>query len=214
MSDNSFVTYAKYYDQLNLNKPYKQEIEFIYEWAGKPKSILDLGCGTASYWKHYPKNVKLKGIDASEHMISQSEYKDKIACDSIYFSGRDKVDCVTALFDVVNYTPTLGWMRKVPLKKNGYFIFDMWDLDKVNQDGFKTTERYNGDVKRTIVPYRNKEEVDMVIVLEAPGCRVSEIHKMYLHSEADLIKLCKDNYIIDDKKETKTWQTWYRLKQL
>lgn len=214
MPDHSFVTYAKYYDQLNSRKPYAKEIDFVYNWAGKPKSILDLGCGTASYWKYYPKDVQIRGIDASEHMISQSKYKDRIVCDSIWFSGNVPVDCATALFDVVNYTPTLGWARTLPLKKDGYFIFDIWDLDKVNKDGFKTTERQDGEIKRTIVPYRNGNEVDLVIVLEGPNCRVSERHTMYLHSQEDIIRDCAKKYTIDEVKPTESWQTWYRLKRL
>jgi SAM-dependent methyltransferase len=214
MPDNTFVNYAKYYDQLNIKKPYKQEIEFIYDWAGKPKSILDLGCGTASYWKYYPKDVMIRGIDSSEEMIKQSPYKDRIVNDSIYFPGNVPVDCATALFDVVNYTPNLNWFEGLPIKKDGCLIFDTWDLDKVDRDGFRITEHVNGKVKRTIVPYRKNNEVDLVIVIEAPDFRVSEVHTMFLYSHDDIVKACGKEYIINEVKETETWQKWYRLKRL
>lgn len=205
-----FKEYAKYYDKIYKDKPYKKEIEFVYNWANKPKSILDLGCGTASYWKYYPKETLMLGIEQSKEMKKQSKYAYKIALADFtklnmksYFKN---IDCVTALFDVVNYTKSLNWIKKLPLKKDGVFIFDMWEYDKVIEDGF-SFKKTNG---RTIYGEREGREVNMYISING----VAEEHKMYLHSREDLINACGNKFLIESVGPTKTWQTWYKLRKI
>lgn len=208
MPNDTFVKYAKYYDLCNKNKPYKEEIEFIYKWANKPKKILDLGCGTASYWKYYPKGIYIVGVDKSIPMLSLSIHSNKsLCCDfTKKLPSIGIFDTATALFDVLNYVPNQTWWKKLPIKKGGYFVFDIWDKDKVIHDGFKTTQRGN----RIIEAHRLGNKVTLKIIL--PDCE--ETHKMYLYSDRDIIKFCGKEYEITDKKETDTWQTWYRLKRL
>ena len=160
-------TYAKYYDLLNSDKPYKKEIKFVYKWAEKPKSILDVGVGTASYWKHYPEKVILTGIEKSVDMFLQAN-DERIYLGDIthYIHHPYSFDCITALFDVINYIPTHDWWKRLPLKKGGYFIFDIWDKEKVNKDGFRTTTKYRGGITRTIEPLiANETQVKLNILL-------------------------------------------------
>jgi SAM-dependent methyltransferase len=211
-----FKDYAKYYNKFYKDKPYKKEIDFVYKWAGKPKSILDIGCGTAQYWEYYPKNVELIGIDKSEEMIKQSKFKKNIYNLDIEKSdfGCRIFDCVTSLFDALNYIPKHDWWHTLPIKKGGYFIFDIWDKRKVDKNGFKITTKRVGDNIRTILPIRDKDVVDLMIMVNADKDFVLEHHKMYLYSEQDLKNFCGKEFKIVDKKETKTWQTWYKLQRL
>lgn len=202
-----FKDYAKYYDKINADKKYEQECKFIFKWANKPKSILDLGCGTASYWKYYPEGIFILGIEKSKEMRELSEHKNLILLGDITKVKMEmKFDCVTALFDVINYIPRHNWWGNIPVKKGGYFIFDIWNKDKVNKDGFKVTKKHN----KTTVPSRKGNKV--ILNLFSP--EYSELHTMYLYSEEDIVKFCGKNFKIVDKKETSTWQTWYKLERI
>lgn len=203
-----FNKYAKYYDLINKDKKYKKEIEFIYNWANKPESILDVGCGTASYWKYFPEGIRLVGIEKSEEMVELSQYKNRILVSDIMdgLNIGKNFDCVISLFDVINYIPNQNWWGNLPLKKGGFFIYDIWDLDKINKEGFKTTKKGSRIIKAT----RNKNKVNLDIIL--PNCK--ETHVMYLYSDNDINKFCGKNFKIVDKKETKNWQTWYKLERI
>ena len=85
MFDNQ---YSKFYDLFNHDKPYKKEIEMIYKWAEYPKTIFDIGWGTANYWKYYPKKVQLLGIEKSKKMINKSKYRKHIIHDDIIYQPR------------------------------------------------------------------------------------------------------------------------------
>lgn len=211
--------YAKYYELFNADKPYKEEIEFVYKWAEKPRKILDVGCGTANYWKYYPKRVLLSGAESSRQMIEQSGKQDQIACYDVTHAVPcrwEKVNCVTAIFDVINYIPSQNWWKHLPLRPGGYFIFDIWDKEKVDKDGFEVTikEAREGDVIRTITPllYDGKQ-VELEIAVDDLGVTFKEVHRMYVWSHEDIVKFCGTDFEIVDKKATKSWQTWYKLKR-
>ena len=206
--------YARYYELFNQDKPYKEEVGFVYLWADKPKSILDVGCGTAHYWKHYPKEVVLTGVDVSRSMACQS--KNIICTDVSKFTSRKVYDTATALFDVINYIPRHEWWNKIPVKKGGYWIFDLWDKEKVMRDGFQTTTKKVDDAVRKISPVKVGgfyESVDLKVEVTHGETHFSEIHKMYLYSREDIEKFCGDDFEIVDERATKTWQSWFRLRR-
>ena len=217
--------YAQHYDSLYSKKPYKREINFVYNWADKPKSILDIGCGTANYWKYYPKSVELIGLERSEEMIERSEYKDKISCQDIlsykpHYGYADMpydptVDAATALFDVLNYIPKHDWWRKLPIKTGGYFIFDLWDKKKVDREGFRETIRNVKGLIRHIKPNRISDgEVSLEIDVYKGTEMFSETHNMYLYSHKDIELCCDKEFEIAEVKRTKDWQCWYKLRRL
>jgi|24BtaG_2_1085350.scaffolds.fasta_scaffold00334_10 SAM-dependent methyltransferase len=220
-------TYAKYYNLLNSDKPYKKEINFVCKWAEKPKSILDIGCGTANYWKYFPSHTLIIGMEESKDMIDNSKkYKDRIICTDIMdlFSPelyRDKYplhprfDCATALFDVINYIPQHNWWKRIPLKKGGHFIFDVWDKKKADRDGFKVTVKRKGGVTRVITPDLHRDnKIQLLIYISDKYYEVVEQHVMYVYSEADIKRFCGKQFKIVDKRETKTWQVFYKLERL
>lgn len=131
-------------------------------------------------------------------------------------------DCVTALFDVINYIPNHSWWKNLPLKQGGYFIFDIWDKEKVDSEGFKQTIKKVGTAIRTITPLHNQilppfgydgKKVDLSIMIEDKGIQFFEQHRMYIWSYEDIIKFCGEEFEIVEVKKTKKWQTFYKLKR-
>jgi SAM-dependent methyltransferase len=210
-----FRKYAQFYNAINSKKPYQKECEFVYEWAGKPKSILDIGCGTANYWQYFP--VRPTGVELSPMMIEQSPYKDYIINADITDAPiMDKTfDCAIALFDVINYIPVHDWWKYLPIKQGGYFIFDMWDKNKAKKEGFKVTDTKCGDICRVIIPkvlYHDTVELSLIVIEN--NKLFKEKHTMYLYSEEDLRGFCGREFNIVDKLETESWQTWYKIEKL
>lgn len=220
--------YSHYYDLFNSDKPYKDEIKFVYEWAEKPKSIFDIGAGTASYWKHYPQSVKLSGIERSAEMIQQKVGRGVLNQGDVMTLGRPKkkYDCATALFDVLNYMPNLDWIDRIPVKRHGFFIFDVWDTDKIRREGFSVRTKKVGDFVRRITPLDDSgkpitgsrfvptDHVNLLIEVCAGRISFKEKHTMYLHTMGDIERACGDDYIVMDTRATDTWQRWYKLARI
>lgn len=209
-----FEQYAKFYDLLNQDKSYRKEIEFVYKWAEKPRSILDIGCGTASYWRHFPQSVKVIGMEKSADMIPSG--KGIIYADVTKFQPPEEMsfDCATALFDVVNYIPEHGWWKNIPVKPGGYFIFDIWDARKVKQDGFTERVRRVGDVIRVTTPVKyDGKVVDLDVEVRVGKDQFTERHRMYVYTDAEIAEFCGKEWIIEDTRDTKTWQKWWKLRR-
>lgn len=106
----------------------------------KPRSILDLACGTGTAAVLWAKNgARVFGIDGSDQMLEMARRKAdaekvtiELSCQKMTSFGLpEKVDLVTCYFDSLNYLLTLADMaacfksvRRV-LNDDGYFIFDV-----------------------------------------------------------------------------------------
>lgn len=209
MFDNN---YARYYDRFNEDKPYQREIEFVYNWAGKPESIFDIGCGTASYWKYYPENTRLVGIDKSEPMADT--HPRVICADVMHFKTNARFDCATALYDVLNYIPSHDWWPRIPVNQGGYFIFDIWNKKKVLKDGFRVTEKIVGGLTRKIKPIDwDDESVELLVEVSGERFCFEEVHKMYIWGTDDILDFCGSDFEIVEMIDTKTWQTWFKCRK-
>ena len=205
-----FDKYAQYYDIINSDKNYKKDIDFVYTWAGKPKSVLDIGCGTASYWKYYPRDMKIHGVEKSKAMMDG--VKNVMCADIMTTRVGGHYDCVTALFDAMNYIPRHDWWKHLPLEKGGYFIFDIMDDVKVWQEGFKKTTKLVDGIERTIVPVKwTGKYVDLRIFLINGVHSFSEDHRLYIYSEEDIEKFCGKQFELVSTRTTDTWQKWIKL---
>ena len=208
-----FAKYAEYYEILNQDKSYKKEIEFVYDWAKKPKWIFDIGCGTGNYWKYYPKDVQILGVEKSQLMIPKS--KQIICADITEYKHLGRFDCATALFDVINYIPKHDWWKNLPLEKGGYFIFDIFSSEKVHNEGFNKTIKEIGGVKRIINPLNyDGKSVDLEISISDKNLEFTEIHKMYIYSEKDIRGFCGEDFKVAEIKNTKTWQQWWKIQKI
>jgi len=129
-----FSKYAEYYDLFNQDKPYKDEIKFVYNWADKPRWLFDIGCATGKYWKFYPKSINIFGVDKSQEMLDKINDPRLVgydAADIANYSHIKKFDCATALFDVINYIPKHDWWKNLPIKKGGYLTVDDYAFWKI-----------------------------------------------------------------------------------
>jgi predicted TPR repeat methyltransferase len=212
--------FAEFYDLFNNDKNYKKEIQFVNRWAGRPKTILDIGCGTAQYWRFFHPKQTITGIEQSPMMSGKSIYNRQIQNANIQrvsFGKRYKCDCVTALFDVVNYIPNQDWWNKLPLKKGGFFIFDIYDKEKVDRDGFKTTIKNRGNMERYVRPMGYEKGIAKLrIYMTGYSFREFfeyEDHKLFIWSEKDIRKFARKNFEIVEIKKTKRWQTWFKLRK-
>lgn len=204
--------YSRYYDLFHREKPYKKEIDFVYKWAEKPKTIFDIGCGTAKYWKYYPDKTAIVGIDKSRAMASIAG--GIICADITKYEAQGSFDCATALFDVLNYIPNLGWFDNIPVKKGGHFIFDVWDKEKVDRDGFEETHKKVNGIFRRITPgFYDGFDVELKIEVIESNKRFVENHQMYVHGLEDIERACGKDWQISGIQKTNTWQTWYKLKK-
>lgn len=123
-------------------------------------------------------------------------------------------DMAVALFDVINYIPRHDWWKNIPVKKGGHWIFDIWDKEKVDEDGFRETFKRIGDISRTITPLLyDGASVDLQIDINVNKTIHQEFHKMYVWSDDDIAKFCGKDFTIVGTKETKTWQKFYKLRR-
>jgi SAM-dependent methyltransferase len=138
--------YADAYDSLYQDKDYKKECDFIEaifkKNKQKPKTILDLGCGTGGHALLLAKRgYEVVGIDRSEHMLKGAREKAKDHGLKIQFVKGDitnidlkrKFDAVISMFAVMGYQITNKALQHAcktafsHLRKNGIFIFDCWN---------------------------------------------------------------------------------------
>lgn len=204
--------YSRYYDLFNSDKPYQQEVEFVYQWMGRPTSILDVGCGTASYWQYYPKKTRLVGLDRSSTMAHGDPRI--IQGDINNFKTRQRFKCATALFDVVNYVRHQDWWQNLPIQKGGYYVFDVWDTEKIFHEGFKETRKTIGEVTRIITPVHcGEKQVILKIRIQSKIEQFEEYHTMYLHTKEDLLEYCGTDFRVVEIKPTERWQTWWKLRR-
>ena len=105
------------------------------------RTILDLGCGTASHGIILSKRkYNVTGVDFSPQMLRLAKAKIKRECLKIDLHKGDikairlskKFDAVISMFDVMGYQITDEMFKRalltanVHLKKSGLFIFDCW----------------------------------------------------------------------------------------
>jgi SAM-dependent methyltransferase len=144
-----FGNYALYYDLLYQDKNYSGEVDFIHRLISDnsydAKSILELGCGTASHAILLAeKGYQIYGIDFSLDMLQLAN--SRVASLPAEISSRlrftqgdvrnvrvnEKFDVVTSLFHVVSYQTTNSDLIdtfttvREHLKPAGIFIFDVW----------------------------------------------------------------------------------------
>ncbi|MSU54341.1 MAG: class I SAM-dependent methyltransferase [Candidatus Staskawiczbacteria bacterium] len=141
-----FQKYADYYDEIYLQKDYKKEVAFltgvIKKYSPiKVKSILSLGCGTASHdIVLAKKGFDVLGIDGSSKMIEIAKQKTKAENVKIDFKVADvsnfktakKFDFAMAMFNIAGYMIENNAMENMlknvskSLKKGSLLVFDAW----------------------------------------------------------------------------------------
>lgn len=151
-----FSGYAKYYDDMYVQKPYEQEVDQLEKfWAQHSphpvKNILSLGCGTGTYEIILAKRgYQVTGVDISVEMLLMA--KQKIAeanvTDQVILQQGDvrelkdygDFDAVIMMFNIAGYLHTPADLTQLSinvahnLKSGGTFIFDAWNEPAVVAD--------------------------------------------------------------------------------
>lgn len=144
-----FKDYANYYDLFYCDKGYAAEAQYVHEllqqYLPGARSILELGCGTASHAFSLVENgYSVHGVDSSAHMLKRAQ--DRLqntvhpGASSLSFTLGDirnlrlgdRFDAAIALFHVISYLTSNQDLKetfataRLHLKDKGAFIFDCW----------------------------------------------------------------------------------------
>lgn len=185
-----FSDYAQYYDLLNQQKDYKQEVDYITslidEYAPSANNLLDLGCGTGLHAIYLAKKgYCVSGVDQSQDMInvamgrlkslpsSFSNLVDFCIGDIRTHSTIKSIDVILSLFHVISYQITNNDIIKSfstvskHLKSGGIFIFDCWYGPGVLSDKpYNRNKKFENDEliidrKSTPKTYPERNQVDV-----------------------------------------------------
>ena len=143
----TFNQYAQYYDIFYQKKKYKKECDFIERLFSayclkRPRTILDLGCGTANHMiPLILRGYQLVGVDNSSQMlgiardkITRLNLKGKLLKRKLQaFDLKAKFDAIICMFSVINYVvhkkeivDTLANVVR-HMNRKSVFMFDfMW----------------------------------------------------------------------------------------
>lgn len=141
--------YSNLYDRFYQDKNYSLEcdlIEAVFKrYQTKPRTILDLGCGTGSHAVMLAKRgYVVTGVDRSLHMLETAREKARAEKVDISFIQQDistltpaplngeTFDAVISMFAVMGYLTENAQLAKTfsnirgYLKPGGVFLFDCW----------------------------------------------------------------------------------------
>jgi len=153
---DNYQSFAYYYDSLMDEDFYQKYVDFLSPII-KDKKILELGCGTGSFAIKLSKYCEsILATDISKEMIAiaknKLELKDKLITfklmDMCHINLSSKFDCILCLCDSLNYVTTIDEVEKTflsvysHLNQDGYFIFDVHSLYKVNHTFYDYKEEF------------------------------------------------------------------------
>ncbi|MDN5111442.1 class I SAM-dependent methyltransferase [Aliarcobacter butzleri] len=136
--------YAKVEPYLDFEEEvYTLHKEFLrFVMVNDLDNIIDIGCGQGYFLENLKVNKKKYfGIDLSVEQIKVCQEKNLNAKAIDLKDVKEKFDCATAIFDVLNYIPKNELKRFLEqtyeiLNQNAYFIFDVnsyFGFDEVAQ---------------------------------------------------------------------------------
>lgn len=221
----NFKEHAKFYNLIYKDKPYEKEAKMVLRWAKHPSTILELGCGTGKHTEHFIKESKhIIAVDKSKEMIRQCKLNKKVThfCTDVtpkFLKKIPKVDCATALFNVVGYICLENILPFLQLNNGGYFIFDCWDYDKVKVNSEEVrVKRFYGGLYRVSVPRHFNGMnfmLDFIIVNESKKAYV-ESHSIRMYNYAKIKEMCDlYGYTVKIIKSIEgEWTDWYCLQKI
>ena len=141
---SAYEAFASVYDIFMEQVEYDQwlsHIHAIWEKFGlKPKTVIDLGCGTGSIALPLAKEgYDVIGVDLSPEMLTEADHKAMEEGVSVRFACQDmtelelgeEADCILSLCDSMNYLTEDGQLEDAfksiaqHMKKESLFLFDM-----------------------------------------------------------------------------------------
>lgn len=141
---SAYEAFASVYDLFMEQVEYDQwlsHIHAVWDRLGvKPKTIIDLGCGTGSILLPLAKEgFAVIGVDLSTEMLTEADHKAmeaglsvRLACqDMTELELGEEADCILSLCDCMNYLTEDGQLAEAfqsiarHMKKDSIFLFDM-----------------------------------------------------------------------------------------
>lgn len=202
-----FGEYGKFYDLLNKDKDYRQEVSYIrhlidrYHPSGK--SVLELGCGTGIHAQLLQqRGLHVTGIDSSEEMLKVARTRLNgsdlrfLHGDILDFKNEHCYDVAISLFHVMSYMNETGKLKMAfenaekHLHPHGIFIFDCWHGDAVLAQPPHSREKKHEDdhvaVRRVSHPEWIKEknlvhvhfDIEITDKILKEVRKISETHSM------------------------------------
>jgi len=132
---------------VNYEDWYKHTLAVFNKYDIKPKSILELACGTGNMTNRFARNgYKIVGTDISNDMLMIAQDKaydsnlkvEYLFQDMTQITYKKKVDLILSYCDGLNYIDGYGELEKVfagaekLLESQGYFIFDISSYYKLS----------------------------------------------------------------------------------
>jgi len=170
-----FEKFGEYYDLIYRGfKNYENEckaLEKIFTELSKkkPKSVLDVGCGTGSHALIFARHgCEVAGIDISKVMIEKARVKARKEKAKIEFSVQDmrkirlsrKFDAAVSMFGAIGYINSYEGLTRVfssikrHLNKDGLFLFEFWNLTGIRPTPY---QRWMETKDKKITVYRLSE---------------------------------------------------------
>jgi len=190
--------YADDYDLLYQDKNYREEVDFLEEIFRKylkkrPKTILDLACGTGGHALLLAeRSYKVSGLDISVGMLERAKEKAKNKKLKINFyqapmqkfSLNQKFDVIISMFSTVNYLTEYedlkSYLKNVNfhLKQNGLLIFDVWNALSVldHYDPYREKKAEKGKIEIKRIAKTRIDEIRQLCWVDY-HCLVYENHK-------------------------------------
>lgn len=141
---SAYEAFASVYDLFMKQVEYDQWLNHIHAvWdklGAKPKTVIDLGCGTGSILLPLAKEgFEVIGVDLSPEMLAEADHKAmeeglsvRLACqDMTELELGEKADCILSLCDCMNYLTEDGQLEDAfqsiaqHMKKGSLFLFDL-----------------------------------------------------------------------------------------
>jgi len=220
----TFERFAEYFDLISQTfVNYEKECDTLEKiWKNtcrkKPKSILDVACGTGSHAVILAKlGYEVTGIDVSKPMIKKAEEKARKKRIRAEFHVQDmrkiklgrKFDCAICMFGGLGYMLTYQDLTnlfsglKQHLIRNGLFAFHFWNIRGVRPSPYRSWIRVQD---KGLTVYRLSEsnfdpQTNIItlgmnfIVIEKDGLveTFSELHKVRCFTLAELRQYLADN---------------------
>lgn len=123
-----------------------------------------------------------------------------------------------SLFNVMGYVLLEDCISYLPIKKGGYFIFDVWAAAKFLRQPPQVKVKYFSDDKfRIAVPTRETERMIKIhfFIGSDKGIESFETHYVEGYFKNDIKQFCKKTgFKLIASMPTNTWTVWYKLQKI
>jgi ubiquinone/menaquinone biosynthesis C-methylase UbiE len=220
----TYERFGKYYDLIYEGiVDYGKETSalekiFAQLYEKKPKTILDVGCGTGTHAIILTeRGYDVAGIDVSENMIQEARKKARQRKTKVEFFVQDmrkielhkKFDCAICMFGGFGYILTYEDITNVfsglrrHLNTDGLFIYEFWNVGGLKPSPYQTWLKIQNNEltlyrlsESNFDPLTNILNIDFHFIItrkEQPAETFDETHKIRCYTLTEMRKYLEDN---------------------